>query len=217
MITVIVVCILIMQIRVMRANIPYEDICESQRVTRQVNSLPLVYPYGATYKLILGMSAPVKSKDYVSLAFVMNFQYQYIQFQNISQLSRYYIIKEVSREEREADILARKDERLIFYRAVAVLLEMKGMNGEDCVYRAICETAQFPVGDDGLFGEIFHVLLTPDYGRNRFDEDPDWREEMSPYLDAATAGRQMFDCSYVYHKCPEGEGVLELISALRDE
>lgn len=58
----------------------------------------------------------------MSLAFAANFQYQYVQFQNISELSRYYFIKTVSREQREAEIAARKDERLTFYTAVADML-----------------------------------------------------------------------------------------------
>ncbi|KOB77106.1 putative rhipicephalus family xiv [Operophtera brumata] len=58
----------------------------------------------------------------------------------------------------------------------------------------------------------------PDYGRTPFDEqDPEWEETMSPYKDAAVAGRQMFSCASIYSGCPEGQGVLELISTLRDE
>ena len=36
----------------------------------------------------------------------------------------------------------------------------RGMNGEECVYRAICEAAQYPVEEEGLVGEILHILLT---------------------------------------------------------
>ncbi|CAG4935738.1 unnamed protein product [Colias eurytheme] len=191
---------------------------DDYRMKRQINSIPLVYPYGATYKFIIGFSYPVPNKDKISLAFAVNFQYQYLQFQNISEVSRYYFIKEVSREEREADLEARKDERLVFYRAVADMLESKGMNGPDCVLRAICEAAQYPVDEDGLVGELLHIMLTPDYGKTAFDEeDPDYIEAMSPYIDAAVAGRQMFDCAFIYHKCPQGQGVLELISALHDD
>ncbi|CAG9791032.1 unnamed protein product [Diatraea saccharalis] len=94
----------------------------------------------------------------------------------------------------------------------------KGFNGFECVLRAICEVAQNTVEEEGLVGEIIHILLKPDYGRSPFDEkDPDWEENMAPYTDAATAGRQMFNCAYVYNGCPEGQGIMELISILRDE
>ncbi|XP_022129824.2 uncharacterized protein LOC111003552 [Pieris rapae] len=187
------------------------------RTKRQINALPLVYPYGAIYKLILGLTTPIPTKDHVNLAFLLNFQYQYMQFQNISQLSKYYIIKDVSREEREADWSSRYDERLVFYNSFADMLEMKGLSGQDCVQRAICEAAQFSVSDDGLFGEIIHVLLTPDYGKNLLVEDSTWKDDMASYIDAATAGRQMFECSYIYNNCPEARSVLDLISMLTDE
>ncbi|CAG4940032.1 unnamed protein product [Parnassius apollo] len=164
------------------------------------------------------MASPVPSDDYVSLAFAINFQYQYVQFQNITQLSQYYVINQVAREQRDVNIDERKDERLVFYKAAADMLEMKGMNGVDCVKRAICEAAQYPMNEEGLVGEVIHILLTPDYGRSPFEEnDPEWYDMMSPYIDAATAGRQMFNCASIYNNCPEGQGVLELISKLRDE
>ncbi|KAL0821268.1 hypothetical protein ABMA28_005868 [Loxostege sticticalis] len=191
---------------------------EDFRSKRQVNSLPLIYPYGATYKFIVGLSTPVQNKDNVQFAFAANFQWQYTEFTNISQLSQYYFIKTVSREQREADLLHRRDERLTFYRSLTEMLTAKGMNGHDCVLRAICEAAQYPVEEEGLVGEILHIILTPDYGRTPFDdEDPYWEESMSEFTDAAIAGRQMFNCASIYEGCPEGQGVMELISVLRDE
>nr|XP_049702425.1 uncharacterized protein LOC126055812 [Helicoverpa armigera] len=185
---------------------------------RQINSLPLVYPQGGTYKLIIGLSAPIKAEDYISLAFAANFQYQYVQFTNITQLSQYYFIKTVSREQREAEIAARRDERLTFYTAVADMLKAKGMNGDECVFRAICEAAQYPVEEEGLVGELLHILLTPDYGKTPFDEkDDDLLYLMGSYYDAATAGRQMFNCASIYSGCPEGQGLMEMFSILRDE
>ncbi|XP_041980628.1 uncharacterized protein LOC121734214 [Aricia agestis] len=186
------------------------------RAKRQINSIPLVYPYGATYKLIIGMSVPVPNDDKIPLLFALNFQYQYSQFQNITELSQYYFIKEVSREEREIDLENRGNERLVFYKSVADLLDMKGMNGQECVLRAICEAAQFPVAEEALVGEVLHILLTPDYGRTSFDKDPDWESSMSEYLDAAVAGRQMFDCAAIYSGC-EDQGLLQMVTTLRDE
>ncbi|KOB65064.1 Uncharacterized protein OBRU01_23269, partial [Operophtera brumata] len=87
---------------------------EFLRAKRQINSLPLVYPYGGTYKLIIGLSAPIHNSDQVALLFAANMQYQYVQFTNISELSH------------------------------------KGMNGPDCVLRAICEAAQYPVEEEGF-------------------------------------------------------------------
>ncbi|XP_073959963.1 uncharacterized protein [Choristoneura fumiferana] len=188
------------------------------RAKRQVNALPLVYPYGGTYKVLIGFTSPIQNREKLNLNFLCNFQYQYVQFQNISQLSQYYFIKQVSREQRDAELAARRDERLVFYRAAAELMDANGMNGRECMLRAICEAAQFPVEEEGFVGELMHVMLTPDYGQSPFEDmDPDLKEAMAPYKDAAVAGRQMFSCPYVYSGCPEGQGILELITSLRNE
>ncbi|XP_034833456.2 uncharacterized protein [Maniola hyperantus] len=195
-----------------------KSMIENFREKRQVNGLPLVYPYGGTYKLLIGFAAPVPNDDHINLLFSANYQYQYLQFQNISQLSQYYFINTVSREQRDADLESRRDERIVFYNSLADLLEMKGMNGQDCLLRAICEAAQYPVHEEALVGEILHILLTPDYGHSPFEEqDQEWQEAMSIYSDAATAGRQMFDCGYIYSGCAWGQGILDIISTLRDE
>ncbi|XP_023936374.2 uncharacterized protein LOC112044686 [Bicyclus anynana] len=195
-----------------------KSISKDFRDKRQVNGLPLVYPYGGTYKLLIGFALPVPSEDHINLLFACNFQYQYLQFQNITELSRYYFINTVSREQRDAELVSRRDERIVFYRAMAELLEMKGMNGQDCVLRAICEAAQYPVHEEALVGEVLHILLTPDYGHSSFEElEPEWQEAMSTYNDAATAGRQMFDCGYIYSGCPQEQAILDIITTLRDE
>ncbi|KAJ2949439.1 hypothetical protein O0L34_g15357 [Tuta absoluta] len=187
------------------------------REKRQINSIPLVYPYGATYKLLVGFSLPVPMKE-ISLAFGVNFQFQYVQFQNISELSRYYFYNTVSRQQREATLKEKRNERLTFYKAFEDLVTSKGMNGRDCVLQAICEAAQVPVEEEGLFGEIVHTLLTPDYGHTPFeDSDLEWKEAISQYKDAATAGRQMFHCPSIYNGCPEGQRVMELVTKLTEE
>ncbi|XP_049871748.1 uncharacterized protein LOC126370754 [Pectinophora gossypiella] len=165
----------------------------------------------------MGIGVPVKTVDDISLGFAINLQYQYAEITNISDLSQYYFIKEVSREQRDLDLECRRDERLVFYRAVTNLLETYGMNGQDCIKRAICEAAQYPVEEEGLVGEIIQILLTPDYGRSPFEKDPDWEKSMGFFHDAAVAGRQMFNCPSVYSGCPEGQGFFELISMLKDE
>ncbi|XP_049871732.1 uncharacterized protein LOC126370740 [Pectinophora gossypiella] len=189
---------------------------EDLRHKRQVNSIPLVYPYGATYKLLIGLTVPVPNKDKISLAFAANFQYQYVQFQNITELSQYYFIKQVAREERDAVMKKKRNERLTFYRAFANLLDSQGVDGRECVLRTICEAAQYPVEEEGLVGEMMHILLTPDYGHSEFeDADPEWEAAISQYKDAAIAGRQMFSCASIYSAC-FGQGVLDLITTLRD-
>ncbi|KAI8434503.1 hypothetical protein MSG28_012510 [Choristoneura fumiferana] len=98
----------------------------------------------------LDLRAKRQNREKLNLNFLCNFQYQYVQFQNISQLSQYYFIKQVSREQRDAELAARRDERLV-----------NGMNGRECMLRAICEAAQFPVEEEGFVGELMHTRLWP--------------------------------------------------------
>lgn len=74
------------------------------------------------FQLLIGFASPVKNTNKVDLIFGVNFQFQYLQIQNITQLSQYYFIKQVSREQRDADLVMRKDERLVFYRAMSEML-----------------------------------------------------------------------------------------------
>ncbi|GBP60352.1 hypothetical protein EVAR_91387_1 [Eumeta japonica] len=186
-----------------------ESLKSELKTKRQINSIPLVYPYGGTYKLLVGFAEPVPNDEHINLLFVANFQYQYLQFQNISELSQYYFIDTVSREQREADLNNRNDERLIFYKALEQMLDAKGFSGRACLLRAICEAAQHPFEEQGLVGEILHILLTPDYGRSPFQEaDAEWRDTMWEYVSARAAGRQMFSCACIYEDCPEGQGRL---------
>lgn len=69
------------------------------------------------------MTAPIPSKEHITVAFAANFQYQYIQFTNITQLSRYYAINQISRDQRDTDLLHRREERLVFYRSFANMLD----------------------------------------------------------------------------------------------
>ncbi|KAI5643901.1 DM4/DM12 family domain-containing protein [Phthorimaea operculella] len=183
----------------------YRNTTLDLRAKRQVNSLPLVFPYGAVFKFVIGLSMPIPITDGIAVGYGANLQFQYQQIQNISELSQYYFIKTVAREERDLDVQHRADERLVFYKSVASLVDSRGINGNECMLRAICEAAQYPVEEEGLVGEIIHILLTPDYGKSPFEDAPDWDGPMAAYKDAATAGRQMFSCPAIYSKCPEGE------------
>jgi len=43
-----------------------------------------------------------------------------------------------------------------------------GFDGQSCVERAICELSEAPLGHNGLFGKVVHLLLSvASCGRNR--------------------------------------------------
>lgn len=50
-------------------------------------------------------------------------------------------------------------DRRILYRTIEHGLGQLGLDGRACVLRAVCEAAQHPINEDGLFGEVLSLLL----------------------------------------------------------
>lgn len=46
------------------------------------------------------------------------------------------------------------------YKAYEILMESRGVNGKQCLFRAICEAAQVPINHGGVFEEVLHLFLT---------------------------------------------------------
>lgn len=46
------------------------------------------------------------------------------------------------------------------YNMYEMLMNAKGVNGKQCLLRAICEAAQEPINHGGVFEEILHLFLT---------------------------------------------------------
>ncbi|XP_011499092.1 PREDICTED: uncharacterized protein LOC105363169 [Ceratosolen solmsi marchali] len=165
--------------------------------------LPLVYPIGGTLKLLAGCTIPIAMPGRI-LIHSQNIQFQFALPQNATFFSNYFTSRSLRRR-RQSDIIP---ERSIFYQFLEEELLRRGNPGKDCIKRSICESAETPLRDDGLVGEIFHVLLTPDYGGLLgVDEE---------YGKAAEIGRRGDDCLKTYPSCPEGFGILDRISKIFD-
>ncbi|XP_011693136.1 PREDICTED: uncharacterized protein LOC105453119 [Wasmannia auropunctata] len=81
----------------------------------------------------------------------------------------------------------------------------RGIDGRECLKKSICEAATTPLADEGLVGELLHLLLTP----RKSDTASD-----SEYLQALEFGRDYHDCSRIYKSCLPGQGILDQISKL---
>ncbi|KAJ8688556.1 hypothetical protein QAD02_024351 [Eretmocerus hayati] len=148
-------------------------------------------------RLLFGYSMPVAMPGR-TLAYLQNLQFQFPLPTNSSFFTEFFRSGRRRRQARATD------DRAVFYRMVEHELERRGRPGRDCIKRSICESAETPLKDDGLMGEIFHVLLTPDYG-NSVNVD-------SSYKEAAEVGRMGQDCSKAFSACPEGLGILDHVS-----
>ncbi|GJQ83474.1 hypothetical protein Trydic_g8598 [Trypoxylus dichotomus] len=100
--------------------------------------------------------------------------------------------------------------RDVFYKYIISFLESAGLSGEDCLLRAICETAQTPFHvekDHSLLEKIAHFVFTPSLSyqtQNRlignyvnesageFDQNLLYAEEM---------GKRQGNCQNIYSSC----------------
>ncbi|XP_018335153.1 uncharacterized protein LOC108744052 [Agrilus planipennis] len=180
--------------------------CErSSREKRYV----LVYPYGGTYKMVLGIAVPIQIGTRQSLTYAINFQFQYPVAQNITQLQSGFP-PSFSRSFRTKREILWDEDRSLIYEGLEKVLPQYGVNGKDCLCKAICENASesFYHEDNGLYGHILHILLTPDYGDGELDKNLDEK-----YADAMYAGRYGLNCAKVYSDC--NYNILHIISMLK--
>ncbi|CAB0039795.1 unnamed protein product [Trichogramma brassicae] len=117
---------------------------------------PLVYPNGGILKLLIGGTLPIAMPNGRIVVYGHNIQYQF----NLPANASLFGETPKLRKRRAVSNEAEEDERGLFYRMVEHELERRGRPSKDCLKRSICESAETPLRDDGLLGEIFHVLLT---------------------------------------------------------
>ncbi|XP_004530904.1 uncharacterized protein LOC101453272 [Ceratitis capitata] len=102
-----------------------------------------------------------------------------------------------NRAELDANNYEADESRLFFYTLLETLMSRRGLHGQQCLLRSICQNAQVDQ-HVGLLSEILDVVLTP--GR----EDLDKR-----YSAAREAGAAGADCMKLYDKCPAGVNFLD--------
>ncbi|ENN82004.1 hypothetical protein YQE_01579, partial [Dendroctonus ponderosae] len=73
--------------------------------------------------------------------------------------------------------------------------EIRGHGGRQCVLRAICEAAEYPIDKNhGFFEEIFHTIFTPTSTNEKIRDHSD-----NEYLAAHHEGRKsMGSCKYLF-------------------
>ncbi|CAH1980002.1 unnamed protein product [Acanthoscelides obtectus] len=165
----------------------------------------LVFPRGGSFKIVIGIGIPVKLGTMQSMAIGWNFQAQYMLPQNITQLQSYPPV--VGRRKRDGE----KNDRELFYTALEKILDSEGYNGRQCIVQGICDTAlaTFHHDENGLYGELLHILFSPNYGYDDTTPDID-----AVYLDAQQAGRYGVDCKTLFPDCNMRRSFLDLFSVL---
>ncbi|CAG9857822.1 unnamed protein product [Phyllotreta striolata] len=172
----------------------------------------VIYPRGGAFKIVIGIGTPVKLGTKQSMAIGWNLQMQYNVPTNVSQITNYPpVYTKKKRSDDRSDETTPASDRAMFYRALEEVLENQGMDGRICLLRTICENALYPLNHEanGLYGKVFHIILTPDYGDGEIDEDLD-----PVYLEAQSAGESGAKCSCLYAGCKLENGLLDIFSIL---
>lgn len=50
--------------------------------------------------------------------------------------------------------------RLFMYNVIEMIMNRRGINGKECLLKAICEAAHSPIQKFSVFDEILHLLLS---------------------------------------------------------
>ncbi|XP_017774919.1 PREDICTED: uncharacterized protein LOC108561480 [Nicrophorus vespilloides] len=178
------------------------------------NKRHLIYPLRALWKLIIGLAIPVKLGKKQSLGIGWNLQFQYGLPTKSSEVIKSYppIISKEAKRSVDEDVPSQRE---LLYVAIESMLDRDGVNGRDCVLRTICDNAMSPLHHEanGLYGELLHIALTPNYSRDgQAEHGAEAIDEI--YLDAQRAGNYGVDCISLYPGCPSGHGIMDSTSIL---
>ncbi|EGI67933.1 hypothetical protein G5I_03385, partial [Acromyrmex echinatior] len=150
-------------------------------------------------KLVVGFAVPLEISGRI-VVYGQNFQFQYSLPPNATFFTESFMSS--SRRRRKS---VKWNERMTIYRLLEDEFERRGIDGKECMKKNICEAATTLLEDEGLVGELLHLLFTP-----RKSDTP----LNSKYLQALEFGREYHDCSRIYKSCLPGQGILDQISKI---
>ncbi|XP_046432191.1 uncharacterized protein [Neodiprion pinetum] len=154
-------------------------------VTRQIRSLG--FPEGSGMGIFFAIGIPLDIPDR-SVTFSFYFEANYLLPDPPS----------VAETESEQTFHRRSINRSLAYQLIESKLDGAGYPGRSCLLRSICEATVNPVGNNGLLGDIIHILFTPSTSA---------AENLPPEIIDA---ENMNDCVNFHKRCPIS--LLDLIS-----
>lgn len=141
---------------------------DSEILSRQKRFL-LIFNNGGLIKAVMGISCPVMFNDRTkrSLGMSYNFQSQYRFNPNYTSPLEHPIFTGLQRRLKRQKSLnkiamssEKDDSRKLLYSLLKLTMERRGINGEQCLFRAICEVAESSYKHNGLFGELIDLIFT---------------------------------------------------------
>ncbi|XP_042237483.1 uncharacterized protein LOC121876454 isoform X1 [Homarus americanus] len=93
-------------------------------------------------------------------------------------------------------------DRVVTYNSLESVFTNFGINGRECLLKAICKTAEDPADDFGLVGQLLGLVLSPTHGLNTS------KDELHDHCIAESYGRDIGHCDLAYSSCPFNLGQL---------
>ncbi|XP_042878686.1 uncharacterized protein LOC122257463 [Penaeus japonicus] len=88
------------------------------------------------------------------------------------------------------------EDRLTTYNSIETVFTNFGIDGHQCLLKAICETAETAASEYGLIGELLGLLLSPNHALGHAKDD------LLEYTAAESYGRDVGNCDLAYSSCP---------------
>ncbi|XP_021934668.1 uncharacterized protein LOC110837128 isoform X2 [Zootermopsis nevadensis] len=176
-------------------NYLLEQKTELPIMTRKVRHI--IFPEGTTMGLFLSATIPLENKEDVYVGWFFEANY------HVPEYPQYLF------SENENSRTSRGMDRRRTYAVLENLFQKFGFQGRECLLNTICEAANtqlFQSSENGLLGDILHILFTPSSSLD---------EKLSPAFNIAEEhGRNGEDCRLAYPKC--SIGILDVITRLED-
>ncbi|KAK3855346.1 hypothetical protein Pcinc_038247 [Petrolisthes cinctipes] len=83
------------------------------------------------------------------------------------------------------------------YNSLEAVFSNMGINGRECLLKAICESAEDSPADYGLMGQLVHLVLSPNHGPTSTS-----RDQLREYRAAESYGQDAGNCGLAYPTCP---------------
>ncbi|KAG7172638.1 uncharacterized protein LOC121861427 isoform X1 [Homarus americanus] len=85
------------------------------------------------------------------------------------------------------------NERSALYSLLGDFLSKAGLDGEECVLRAVCEVGEAPLEEYGILGEFINLIFAPGFQGDEFHRD---------HIQAEEYGRSYGNCWSAFPDCP---------------
>ncbi|XP_055914542.1 uncharacterized protein LOC129947839 [Eupeodes corollae] len=176
----------------------------------------LIFQTQATHKFLISLALNIDLHDktaWRSLSGAWNFQWQHMLPLKVIHWwnSTYFPVKSRSMSSETTSLPLSlpgpeepKDLTATFlYAMIENYMNNKGMNGRECLQRAICENAQVHfVG--GVLDHVYKRLLTPERSMEGY------------YKDSFVMGLKGADCLKTFYGCPKGKSVFDHFVRVED-